>query len=252
MEDYTGLAAVAWQLFSGEEPGPDFDYFRRIIAQNPGPALDVGCGTGRLLLPFLSAGLDVDGVEPSADMLAICRRRVGERGLHPCLYSQTLQTLDLPRRYRTILVPCGTFQLVIAREEVWEALRCLHAHLEPGGTLVLTNYNTERLCETPLDEWRHRATATLPDGTSISKHGLVTAYNLMEQTMEGQVRYRRFRGDELIDEQICDAPERWYHKHELKLMLEKAGFDVRHVTGNYTDEAARDEHFVMIFIAAKA
>src|SRR5262249_50713908 len=118
VEDYMGLAAIAWELFSGEEPGRDYAFFRQIVARQGGPVLDIGCGTGRLLLPLLREGEDVDGVDPSADMLALCRKRGARFGLDPVLYRQTLQTLELPRRYRTILVPCGTIQLILDRDEV--------------------------------------------------------------------------------------------------------------------------------------
>lgn len=74
LADYTGLGAVAWELFSGTEPGRDHPYFERVLIQNPGLALDVGCGTGRLLLDFLRAGHEVEGVEPSADMRTILQR----------------------------------------------------------------------------------------------------------------------------------------------------------------------------------
>ncbi len=63
MADYTGLAAMARDLFSGPEPGRDDACFTRILQEHPGRALDVGCGTGRLLLAFLQAGYDIEGVE---------------------------------------------------------------------------------------------------------------------------------------------------------------------------------------------
>ncbi len=49
MDDYTGLGAIAWDLFSGEEPRPDDDFFRRAVEQGSTPALGVGCESGRLL-----------------------------------------------------------------------------------------------------------------------------------------------------------------------------------------------------------
>jgi hypothetical protein len=49
MPDYTGLGALAWAQFSVDKPGPDQRFFQGIIEQNAGPALEVGCGTGRLL-----------------------------------------------------------------------------------------------------------------------------------------------------------------------------------------------------------
>jgi SAM-dependent methyltransferase len=248
-EDYTGLAAIAWELFSGEEPGRDYAFFRQIIARQSGPVLDIGCGTGRLLLPLIREGEDVDGVDPSADMLSLCRERGARFGLAPVLYRQTLQTLNLPRRYRTILVPCGTIQLVLDRDDVWEALRRMHAHLETGGTLALTVFNRWQELETEIrGAWKHRATKSLPDGSILTKDGMVEACDRVEQVMQGSVRYRRFRAEQLIEEQVCAAPERWYFKHEMTLMLEKVGFRVRSVTGNYTEEPFRDGHDVMTFL----
>jgi ubiquinone/menaquinone biosynthesis C-methylase UbiE len=252
MEDYTGLGAIAWELFSGEEPGADHDFFRRLIEASGGPALDMGCGTGRLLLAYLSAGLEVEGVDPSADMLAICRQRAEARGLTPVLYQQTMQALELPRRYRTIFVPCGTIQLVIEREEAFEALRRFHAHLEPGGTLVLTVFNRWReQAEEQLGEWKFRARAPLPDGTELAKHARGETCNLVEQTLTMTVRYQRLQGERVLEEQLCPAPERWYFKHEMTLMLEKFGFRDIRVTGNYTDAEFSDPHYVMAFIATR-
>jgi SAM-dependent methyltransferase len=252
MEDYTGLAVTAWDLFSGEEPGPDHPFFQRIIEQNPGPALDVGCGTGRLLLPYLRAGLTVEGLDPTADMLAACRRKGAEAGLAPVLHQQPMQALDLPRRYRTIFVPCGTIQLVIDRAEVAEALRRFHAHLEPGGTLVLTVYNRWReMEEETLGEWRPRARRPLPDGTELEKQAMTETRDLVEQTLIAHVRYRLFRGETLLQEQRCRTPERWYFKHEMVLMLEKFGFGDIRVTGNYTDAKFTDAHYVMACIGTK-
>ena len=256
-DDYTGLGARAWDLYSGDEPEADHAFFRTLIEQGNGPALDVGCGTGRLLLPYLQAGLDVDGVEPSADMLALCRQRADERGLNPALYPQTLQTLDLPRRYRTIIVPCGTIQLVQSRADVRESLRRLHAHLEPGGRLVLTASNPwlwlphiigERKPAEPGDEWGHRATKPLPDGTRLAKHARLDGHDLVEQTLAVTIRYRRLASetDDVLEEQLCNTPNRWYFPHELSLLVELAGFLVERVTGNYSpDEPFNNSHSVM-------
>ena len=252
MEDYAGLAAIAWDLFSGDEPGPDHPFFQRVIEQNGGPALDVGCGSGRLLVPYLSAGLEVEGVDPSADMLAICRKKAEERGLKPVLYQQTMQTLDLPRSYRTIFVPCGSIQLVVNRQDVFEALRRFYAHLEPGGILVLTVYNRWKELETETPgEWQFRARKPLPDGTELAKEVRTESRNLIEQTLAVTVRYQRFRQGQVVEEQLSPAAERWYFKHEMELMLEKAGFHSIRVTGNYTDADVIDEHYVMAFFGTK-
>jgi SAM-dependent methyltransferase len=252
MRDYTGLGALAWAQYSTDEPGSDQGFFQRVIEQHAGPALDVGCGTGRLLIPYLRAGLEVDGIDPSADMLAICRSKAQERGLTPNLYQQEMQHLVLARTYHTIIIPCGTIQLVVDHSQVFEALRRLHAHLVPAGVLVLTVYNRWREMENErLGRWNLTAHHALPDGSVLYKHVRVQGRNLLEQTIAYDVRYRRIRERRIIEEQHCNTLERWYFQHEMELMLERTGFTILRVTGNYTDEAAIDNHEVLAFTAMK-
>ena len=99
-----GLMARHWA--ENNTTGPEIAYYQRQIERYDQPALDTGCGTGRLLLPYRRAGLD--GVDVSGDMLAYCRQMAENEGLTPRLYEQALHTLDLPRRYRTIIA-CGIF-----------------------------------------------------------------------------------------------------------------------------------------------
>jgi 2-polyprenyl-3-methyl-5-hydroxy-6-metoxy-1,4-benzoquinol methylase len=104
-----GLVAREWAEFS-TAGGQEATYFKSLIETSGQPALDLGCGTGRLLLPYLQAGLDVDGVDYSRDMLEQCQQRAEREGLAPKLYQQTMHELDLPRRYKTIYA-CGVIGL---------------------------------------------------------------------------------------------------------------------------------------------
>src|SRR5262245_58883817 len=98
-----GLVARWWAEFNVD--GPEIDYFRRYVERGQ-PALDVAGGRGRLLIPYLRAGLDVDGCDASTDMIAVCRERAGREGFSPTLLVQPMHELDPPRRYRMIYV-CG-------------------------------------------------------------------------------------------------------------------------------------------------
>src|SRR5918999_728203 len=97
-----GLVARWWAEFN--EGGPEIDYFRRFIERDGQPALDVACGPGRLLLPYVRAGLDVDGCDVSADMIALCREQAEREGLSPTLFIQAMHELDPPRTYRTVFL----------------------------------------------------------------------------------------------------------------------------------------------------
>src|SRR5205814_1707307 len=111
--EYRGLHVASWDLFRGDTSNWDDRFFYKdIILKSGQPALDVGCGTGRLVLDYVQQGIDVDGVDNSPEMLAICRRKAEKLGLQPNIYLQSMERLDLPRNYRTIFVPSSTFQLL--------------------------------------------------------------------------------------------------------------------------------------------
>jgi len=114
--EYRGMMAAAWDLLRGDTSDwEDRPFFLAAIREFGEPALDVGCGTGRLLLDYLLQGVDVDGVDNSPEMLVLCREKAAALGLNPRLALQEMQDLDLPRRFRTICVPSSSFQLVLHR-----------------------------------------------------------------------------------------------------------------------------------------
>ena len=100
----------------------DYYVYRRLIEQHPGKVLDVGCGTGRLLISYLAHGFDIEGADSSKEMLSICRKTAEQQGLTATLYEQQMQALDLTNRYSTIIVPGGSFHLMTEREEAAETL----------------------------------------------------------------------------------------------------------------------------------
>lgn len=147
-----GLVARWWAEFN--VGGPEVEHFGARLRELGGPTLDVGCGSGRLLVPFVKAGLEVEGCDVSADMLARCRARAGAEGVSVTLHRQAAQELDLPRRYRSAIM-CGVLGLGSVRAHDQEALRRVYAHLEPGGTLLLDHH----LPYASEEEWRYWTSA---------------------------------------------------------------------------------------------
>ena len=80
--EYVGLMALAWDPLRGDTSGwEDRAFYLDLIRERGEPVLDVGCGTGRLLLDFLALGIDIDGLEISDEMLAICRSNRSSSGV---------------------------------------------------------------------------------------------------------------------------------------------------------------------------
>jgi len=255
-----GLIARYWALFNDDFRPHEIPYFQRFIEDGGQPALDVGCGSGRLLLPYLRAGLDVDGCDVSADMIAVCREKAEAEGLSPTLHVQPMHELDLPRRYSTIYV-CGAFGLGSTRDQDREALRRFRDHLEPGGTLLVdievpyadtrqwplwTREGREALPQEPRAPERGDPA---PDG---AEYGLVSRYvgfDPLEQRVSLEMTARRWRDGALEAEETHSLDIGLYFKNELLLMLEQAGFDDVVVHGDHVEaDPTPDDDFV-VFVA---
>lgn len=254
-----GVVARWWAEFN--QSGPEIDYFRTFVERGQ-PALDVACGTGRLLIPFLRAGLDVDGCDISSDMLALCREAAEREGLSPTLVAQAMHELDLPRRYKTILV-CGGFGLGSTHEQDQEALRRFHAHLEPGGLLILDNeapYADARLWHF----WEKEPRAQLPepwrpprgrragsDGAEYELSSRVVDIDPISQQVTMEMRATMWRDGTLVAEETNTLHMTQYLAREIVTMLDQAGFTDVQVRGDYVDAPATATTDFFVFIARK-
>ena len=59
------------------------DFYLGLAKEADGPVLDIGCGTGRILLPCLQAGVDVDGLDLFEPMLSRLRQKAEALQLSP-------------------------------------------------------------------------------------------------------------------------------------------------------------------------
>ncbi|MFN2228487.1 MAG: class I SAM-dependent DNA methyltransferase [Anaerolineae bacterium] len=256
-----GLVARYWAEFE-TDGGPEAAYFQRIIERSGQPALDLGCGTGRLLLYYLRAGLDVDGCDYSEDMIALCRERAERAGCAPQLYVQAMHELDLPRRYRTI-VACGVIGLGGERQLTRQALRRCYEHLRPGGTFafdVAPRYNDRPAWLSRLpknrqalpDEWPSSGErSVLVDGSELELVARTVSVDPLAEVQTRQLRARLWRDGELVQEEIHTMRYEEYGMNELLLLLELAGFHDVQRFGDYTDAPATADHRNVVFVCVK-
>jgi SAM-dependent methyltransferase len=207
---------------------PDDAVHEAVVREGDGPALELGCGTGRPLLRFLAAGLDVEGVDSSADMLAICRRHAAELGLDPVLHHGSMAPLALDRTYATLYCPAGTFSLFDDPDVALGALASWIEHLRPGGALALTmSVPVEDL--DARSEWRVHRTGTRPaDGTTFVVHEAVAC----DRAAQLQVIYNRVEvwdaAGELTRSLLRRYHLRWWERAEFAEVLAGLGLvDVR-------------------------
>jgi SAM-dependent methyltransferase len=236
-----GLMARWWAEFNLPEDR-EVEYFADAIGRFGEPALDLGCGTGRLLVPLLDRGLDVDGVDVSADMVAYAHAAAAARGHEPALTVQALHELDLPRRYRTIFV-CGVLGIGGDRSRDRQALERIHDHLEPDGALVLWHeFPYAGLDERGWARWLPEGRTGVPkpwptdggdrrrtsDGDEIELRTRLAEHDPILSRHTYEMEARLWRDGVVVSEESYTLSENLYFAPELLLLLELAAFhDVR-------------------------
>ncbi len=279
--EYRGLMAQAWDLLRGDYSNwPDRPFYRAIIQRQAeatleglqrqaeatleglqrqaeatleglqrqgGPALDVGCGTGRLTLDYLAAGLDIDGVDNSPEMLAICREKAAALGINieGRLFEQGMDVLDLPRRYATIIVPSSSFQLLTDVAAAAEALRRFYGHLSPGGILVMSIMSQlwpgDRMPpHMTWTDWMKAGQKPRPEDGAMIRRSIRTRYDLENQLEHEENRYELLVEGEVIQtEEHSRIPAvRWYTQEQTVAAVERAGFSDVRLTSGFTDAPA--------------
>jgi SAM-dependent methyltransferase len=207
----------------------DVEFYLERLRSCAGEVLEPAVGTGRVLIPLLEAGLTVEGVDNSPEMLAVCRARCAERGLDPVLYESNMSSLSLARRYEAIIVPAGSFLLIERREESLGALRRFREHLTPGGRLILdielqTDFRTGTVST---------RTWETPRGETITLESKLVEVNFLEQYTVAHLRYEKWRGGELMQTELQHFPLRWYGLEEFELVLRSVGFSDVVVSADY-------------------
>ncbi|KUL24685.1 class I SAM-dependent methyltransferase [Streptomyces regalis] len=221
---YTGIVAELYgplKSFS-QDPEP----YAAFIEQAGAPALELGCGDGDPLLELRRRGLEVDGVDSSADMLERLRRRAGELGIRVSVFHQRMEALRLPRRYRAVFLAGPTFTLLPDDAAALAALRGIRAHLAEGGTALVPLFTP---APTAAGEIGRVRAAAAPDGAELRVSVVAEQRDEAARTQTTLLRYERHHGS---DSTVVERPwvMHWYAPGQFEELSTAAGLAVSAVT----------------------
>ncbi|HRI55927.1 MAG: methyltransferase domain-containing protein [Anaerolinea sp.] len=240
----------------------DYEPFQEDVAlylglaeRTGGPLLELGCGTGRLLLPLARAGFDITGVDMSPRMLEVAQAKVDEAGLGEqiTLVQADMREVQLPQQYRLAFIAINSFMHLLTLEDQLAALRAWRRLLSPGGLLVIDvdNPDPRHLLEADgrLDM----------QGSWFDPDTGATVLKQMSRTLDAarQLQQVLFIYDEIFPDgqmrrTLAPFPARTLHRFEGELLLDKAGFVLEQVYGSYDLDPFDSASERMIFVARRA
>lgn len=216
------------------------------------PILELGCGTGRVLLPIAEAGHSVTGVDISPSLLAVMRskKQFTHHVSRITLHKADLRTFDLPEKdFAFAFCTSNTLMHLTTQEDQLTVLRNAYRHLRPGGLLLVDLFNPDlsRLLAISgvqefADQWEDEET-----GAQVVKWSVRTL-DWAEQIQDTLFIYEEVLPDGLMRRILCPFTLRFLWQSEAELLLEKAGFSVDGVWGDFDGNPYEmgSEHLILL------
>ena len=174
----------------------DVAFFVEMAQAAGGPVLEIGCGTGRVLIPTARAGSEIVGLDLSPSMLAVCRSNLAqepaETQARVRLVEGDMRDFDLDQQFALATLPFRPFQHLTTIEDQIACLTTIHRHLAPGGRLVLDLFNPSiPFLADParLDEFGDEPEITMPDGRRVLRRARITGRDYFDQVQDAELIY---------------------------------------------------------------
>lgn len=237
----------------------DLDFYLGYARQARGTVLELGCGTGRVLIPLAVAGARVVGLDLSAPMLSRCQAKLATEApavqQRVRLVAGDITRFDLGERFELILIPFRPFQHLLTVDEQMACLECTERHLAPGGKLIVDFFHTDaRRMHDPAfaKESEPGAAVELPDGRRVQLAERIAAFHRAAQCNDVELVYYVRHPDGRSQRLVHAFTVRYFFRFEVEHLLARYGFCVAEVFGNFDRSPLEDDSPEMIFVAEKA
>jgi SAM-dependent methyltransferase len=243
---YQGDSAIA-RFYDGDyehfrTPSGDVAFYVEEARRAGGPVLELGCGTGRILVPTARAGVAITGVDASEAMLARLRAKLPDADVH----RGDMRDVDIGRRFALVTIPFRALAHVLEAEDHVRVLANARRHLVPEGRLVFDFFhpNPRFLAgprEETLDFERREGARTIRRYSSAVPHPWRQVNDVtFRWEVEEAGRIERAR---------AEFPMRWFYRYELEHALARAGLRLEALYGAFDRSPFGPDSREMIFEA---
>lgn len=238
----------------------DIDFYVGAAGRFGDPVLEVGCGTGRVLIPTARAEHRIVGMDLSDQMLEICRKKVAQESQEVRhridLVRADMREFELGREFSLVTIPFRPFQHLTTPEDQVSCLKSIRRHLKPGGRLVFDLFNPWMpflTDETKFDEWGDDPDVKLDDGRIVRRRFRIARRDYFRQVQDCEIIYYTTYPDGRTDRQVHSFPMRYLFRWEAEHLLVRCGFEIEALYAGF-DRApfgSRDPG-ELIFVARRA
>ncbi len=231
----------------------DIPLYLNFARRTGGPVLELGCGTGRVLLPLAQAGYSVVGVDISGAMLARARTKARRAGVarRVALLQADVTHLALGRPFPLIIYAANSFMHHTTQGEQREVLLRIRDHLRPGGLVILDLFNpdihylSEHTGRVELvRRWEEE------NGTTVLKFQAVRAFP-DRQLLDVTNIYERNLGGGCVERVVAPFQLRYLWPDEIPLLLEVVGLELEALYGSYDLEPVGEDTPRLIVVARR-
>jgi SAM-dependent methyltransferase len=218
----------------------DVDFFVEMARQSAGPVLEVGCGTGRVLIPTARAGIEITGLDSSSSMLSVCREKLSLESQDVQekvkLIRADMREFDLGREFHLITIPFRPFQHLITVADQLSCLNRIYRHLAHDGRFILDLFNPSLTFLVDNDasvEALDVPGFVMPDGRKVTRYHRIASRDLFNQIQEVELIYHVTHTDGRVERLLHAFPMRYLFKFEVEHLLARCGFKIEHVYSDY-------------------
>jgi SAM-dependent methyltransferase len=210
--------------------GVDNKFYLGEIKNTKGKVLEVGTGTGRLLIEALENGADIYGIDISPSMLDFLKAKLNAEDQQR-ISLQNIVDFKLNIKFDLIIAPFRVFMHLTEKEEQLNALNNVHSHLKPGGKFIFDVFIPDLK---PLIKGLDNVTdfeGEYEPGNRV-KRIVSTNPDLINQIININFRFEWNKGITDFSKE-WKTPMRFFFRFELEHLIERSKFSKYHIAGDF-------------------
>jgi SAM-dependent methyltransferase len=232
-------------LYDQVSPGlaGDVQFYVEEAFKAGSPVLELGCGTGRILIPIAQAGIDIVGLDRAQPMLELVSAKVV--GLSQATQDRIelamgdMRSFALHRQFSLVMIPYRAFTHLLTPDDQMQELQLVREHLVDGGKLVINN--SDPRLETIVREMAYPEPPLqkMADVVRRDNGNRVVVWNSISYDSETQVHSEDRIFEEIDGEGIVSSRKytplvyRHTYRYEMQYLLRLCGFDVEALYGDF-------------------